>query len=694
MSRPTLQSNHAVPIHRISVKSFALLCVSILILLFCCKSSHAAAGQTVQGNVPHFASSATVLGREDSDKVIEISVWLQIHNQADLDALAKDLYNPNSPSYRHWLTPEELASRFAPTLAEAKTVQSYLESKGFKLVRMDPKNFYVRVSGTVRNVEAAFHVSLNQYQLGTKVVRANDSEPSIDEEVAPLIRHISGLDSVELGSSTVSQSAAPEGIRPHVPKAVSAANTSTSFFTSDCFTGFRVANFTTNGTYPRAFYHGNNYTSSEVGCGYTPTEIQSAYGLNSLYQRGFDGTGQTIVIVVYCGSPTITDDANAFSAMFGLPPLTAANFKILQSAPSTCAQSFNPNVNSPVEWAHAIAPGANIDLVEAPDTGVQDIDQAILYAVNNHLGSVINGTYGTPEQFLSASELATENQILEMAAVSGIAANFPTGDQGDGNDGISTNSPTVQAPASSPFATAVGGISLALNPDNSIAWQTGWGAHEGSLRVGGVLGFPVASAEILGGSGGGSSETYAKPPFQHALAGKLRLVPDVSWVADFNTPGVIAISHPGQFPPIEYVTTGGTEMAVAMFSGLWAIANQAAKTPLGQAAPYLYAGYDAALPAGSVTDIVPYSNSTNVTGEFQASATSTTLYKSWTLAGVPEGTAFYSAFYDFPGVEDTTFLLVFGLDTTLTITKGWDNVTGEGVPNPVAMVNNIIEKFK
>jgi subtilase family serine protease len=694
MPQPTFQSNRAISIRSISVKSSSLLYISTLLLLFCCISSHAAAGQSMHGNMPHFASSAMVLGREDSDKVIEISAWLQPHNQASLDALAQNLYDPDSPSYRHWLTPDDLTNRFAPTSAEAKTVQSYLESKGLKLVRMGPNNFYVRVSGTVRNVEAAFHLNLNQYQMGARIVRANDSEPYLDQEVAPLIRHISGLDSVEYASTAVSRPAAPAG-GALSQQVVSEANITPGFFTSDCFTGFRIANFTTNGTYPLAYYHGNNYTAAQPGCGYTPGEIQTAYGLNTLYQRGFDGTGQTIVVIGLCGSPTITADANAFSAMFGLPPLTAANFKILQSAPSTCAQPFNENVNTPVEWAHAIAPGANIDLLIAPDSDTQDVDQALLYAINNHLGNVISGTYGTPEAFVSDAELVTQNQILEMAAVSGISANFPTGDQGDGDDGISTHGPTVDTPASAPYATAVGGITLALNSDNSIAWQTGWGTNEGGLRRGGVLGFgyPVATGS-LGASGGGTSGTFAKPPFQHALPGKLRLVPDVSWVADYFTAGVIAITHPGQFPPIEYMPTGGTGMAVAMFSGLWAIANQAAKTPLGQAAPYLYAGYNGALPAASITDIVPYSDGANVTGDFRASAASTTVYHSWTLADVPQGTVFYSAFYDSPDEQDTTLLLIFGLDSTLTLTKGWDNVTGVGAPNPVAMINAIIEKFK
>ncbi len=94
--------------------------------------------------------------------------------------------------------------------------------------------------------------------------------------------------------------------------------------------------------------------------------IQAAYNL-TVYAEGFDGTGQTIGIIDWCGSPTIQNDANAFSAQFGLPALTSSNFAITYiPSPSTCDAPIRVEINIDVEWAHAVAPGANINLIVPP----------------------------------------------------------------------------------------------------------------------------------------------------------------------------------------------------------------------------------------------------------------------------------------------------------------------------------------
>ena len=108
--------------------------------------------------------------------------------------------------------------------------------------------------------------------------------------------------------------------------------------------------------------------------------IQAAYNLTGLYAEGYNGAGQTIVIMDWCGSPTITEDANTFSKKFGLPKLTSSNFNIIDyPGPSDCS-GVNPQINLEVEWAHAIAPGANIDLIIAADGSYEDVDEATYYA--------------------------------------------------------------------------------------------------------------------------------------------------------------------------------------------------------------------------------------------------------------------------------------------------------------------------
>jgi hypothetical protein len=121
-----------------------------------------------------------------------------------------------------------------------------------------------------------------------------------------------------------------------------------------------------------------------------------------------------------------------------------------------------------------------------------------------------------------------------------------------------------------------------------------------------------------------------------------------------------------------------------MFSALWAIANQAAGQPLGQAAPYLYS-----LPSNAITDVVPQTSKTNVTGVVTDSSGKTS-YTAAELAEVPGySQPFLSAIWDYP-LDELNVLLTFGTDSGLNVTKGWDNVTGLGTPSGTDFVRAFV----
>ncbi len=641
--------------------------------------------QTVQGNTPRFVDSAVIVNHEEATKEIEVSLWLNPHNKAALDQLAKDVYDPKSASYRHFLKNDELQKRFAPSAAEAAMVAKYLQQHNLQVVSTEENNWFVRARGTVSAVESAFHVQLNNYIVNGEIVRANVHDPFVDPAVAPLVSHISGMTSAAFTHPNQTR-AAPSLGTTKGPQAsgFTADNTASSdFFVSNCFPGTKTETMDTAGGYPKAKYFGNDYYASYTGpgCGYTPTEIQAAYHLTDLYKEGLDGTGQTIVIIDWCGSPTILADANAFSARFGLPKLTSANFTTLEYPAKSYCSAPDVEINIDVEWAHAIAPGASIFLLVPPSASFQDIDAAEFYAINRGFGNVISGSYGAPEAFVSPTELATQDLINEIGAIQGVSADFSSGDYGDFV--AATGVQTVSAPASSAYATAVGGIALALNTDNSIKWQTGWGNNQTLLDDTGSVASPPEIFGFVGGAGGGPSGFFAKPPWQAALPGPARQLPDISWLADPYTGGVIAITTPNQYPPISYQVWGGTSLACPMFSALWAIANQAAgkNAPLGLATVSLYS-----MSQWTITDIKPKNSWSNVSGTVWDSATKSTKYSDTDLIGQPE--PFYSAFWDYPGSAYTTIDLSFGTDSSLTITPGWDNVTGLGVPVAKSFVNS------
>src|SRR6202451_1294061 len=160
-------------------------------------SASTAGGKLVSNNTPSYVATAKNLGSENSAKVIEVSIWLQLHNRSQFDALTQSLYDRSSSNYHHWLKPNDIAARFAPTVEEAKTVQQFFAAHNLAVVKTGPNNFYVRARGTVGDVEKAFQVQLNNYQVGDKTIRANAGDPYVEGPAGPLVRAVSGLDTEE-----------------------------------------------------------------------------------------------------------------------------------------------------------------------------------------------------------------------------------------------------------------------------------------------------------------------------------------------------------------------------------------------------------------------------------------------------------------------------------------------------------------
>ena len=190
-------------------RKFGLAVLLVTLIASVALPAAAGTGQFIAHNTPRYVTTAKNLGTENPAKTIEVSVWLNPHNRSQMDELARQLYDRTSPTYRHFLSRGQVASRFAPTAEEAKTVQSFLEAHNLKLVKTGPSNFFVRVRGTVGDVESAFHVVLNNYEVRGKVVRANDRAPFVEGPAAALVRSISGLDSGEYEHPMMSRTAVP-----------------------------------------------------------------------------------------------------------------------------------------------------------------------------------------------------------------------------------------------------------------------------------------------------------------------------------------------------------------------------------------------------------------------------------------------------------------------------------------------------
>ena len=662
-------------------------------------------------------AQGTNMGPEDQTKQISVTVWLNLHDKQALDALVQEMYDKDSPNYHHFLTMEQYKSQFAPTAKEAATVSNFLATHNLKVTSVDKLNHFVVAQGAVADAQAAFGVKVNRMLLNGRMHRMNASEPSVAGPAGGLISAVQGLSDLSYRAH-VSAAINPETGAPFAGVPLSAAGPDGLFFSADCLRPPELRTFTTGGGFPLATYFGNRYGADITNnappnlppCGYDAVEMQRAYGLDKLYGRNLDGTGQTIMIVDAFGSNTIVDDANLFSSLNGLPALTTSNFAIFTpNGPTTCtatngciAGNWQFETTLDVEWAHAIAPSANIVLVLGADNSFTNLDIANLFAIENGFGNVLSNSFGIPEvvlvQFLP-SELVVENGISEIAAALGISQQVSTGDFGDNlavdKADFGIDSVSAGANADSPFATAVGGTSTFLDSKHNIKLQTGWGLN--FVRIADPTPNPPTVPPLFfgfqSGSGGGASIVYAKPKFQKHVHGKFRQTPDIAMNADPDT-GVEIIVTPTSVPgdPVDVEVFGGTSLSCPMFSAFWAIANQANVAvgggSLGQAAPILYG-----LPDEAIRDVnlKPSDTLFNVSGVILNPPNPPTFESATALAQPLENTKlFLSALFQSPG-STRWDVFTFGTDSSLTTGPGWDNVTGLGTPNGEKFVDEVLE---
>ncbi|MGO9332712.1 MAG: S8 family serine peptidase [Acidimicrobiales bacterium] len=342
-----------------------------------------------------------------------------------------------------------------------------------------------------------------------------------------------------------------------------------------------------------------------IAC-YEPAQIQKAYNLWPLFKKGVDGSGQTIVIVDSFGSPTIAHDLTVFDRTFKLaaPP----SLEVIQPAgrvpsytESSDREGWAGETTLDVEYAHVMAPGASILLVETPtseDEGTSGFPQIVaaeLYVINHHLGGVISQSFSATEQTFPTAQalLALRNAYLDAAEptnnVTVLAASGDTGAVDVGPDGSTYyDFPVTSWPDSDPLVTAVGGTQLHLDakgdrtgPDN--VWNDTYDVAANEYIDGGAGPNPLAG-------GGGKSIIFERPAYQNGVAsvvGQHRGVPDISMSAACDGAVDSYQSFAGQSPG--WYPTCGTSEATPLFAGVVALADQEAGYPLGLINPALYA---------------------------------------------------------------------------------------------------------
>jgi subtilase family serine protease len=340
----------------------------------------------------------------------------------------------------------------------------------------------------------------------------------------------------------------------------------------------------------------------QIAC-YLPAQIQQAFNLPRLYREGITGRGQTIVIVDSFGSPTVARDLARFDRAARLP--APPSLKVIQPAGRVPAYVQTANregwageTDLDVEYAHTIAPGASILLVETPTsenegtTGFPQIVAAEKYVISHHLGGVISQSFSATEQtFPSKRSLLSLRGAYIDAARRGVTVLAASGDSGAADSTFDEATyylhPVTSWPDSDPLVTGVGGIRLHLNAagDNvkrPTVWNDTYDVATNQFVMGDDGPNPLAG-------GGGKSVIFARPSYQNGVrdvVGDSRGVPDISMSGACNGAADMYQSFGGQ--PAGWYPTCGTSEATPEFAGIVALADQVAGHPLGLINPYLY----------------------------------------------------------------------------------------------------------
>ncbi len=293
-----------------------------------------------------------------------------------------------------------------------------------------------------------------------------------------------------------------------------------------------------------------------AGGGFSPAQIEQAYGFSSISFNGTAGTGkgETIAIVDAYNDPNIQSDLNTFDNEFGLPATTVirVNENGGASYPSSDPTGgWELEESLDVEWAHAIAPQATIMLVEASSANDTDLLAAVQYAASR--ANVVSMSWGgnefSGEQAYDSADFAHPGVVYVASA----------GDSGA----------PAEWPAASSNVLSVGGTALSLGTANAWLSETGWSD-----------------------GGGGPSAYEAQPSYQAGVVTQTstaRATPDVAYDASPSTGVGVYDSVPYEGESLGWIEVGGTSAGAPQWSALLAIADQGralnSQSPLNSGGP-------------------------------------------------------------------------------------------------------------
>jgi subtilase family serine protease len=569
---------------------------------------------TLAGNTrpeARFANDRGALPADFSLDHMQLLLKRPAATEAALVSFIDSLSDRTSPNFHHWLTAAQLGETYGPAQTDIAAVTTWLNAHGFTVNGIATSRMTIDFSGTVAEVNSAFHTEMHRLDVGGASHIANMSDPQLPAALSGVVAGITSLND----------------FRPH--------------------TNFRRR---------------TQYTATPTGgtkeYAVVPADLATIYNFNPVFAAGVTGTGQTIVVIedtnVYS-----TADWTKFRSEFGLSKYTSGSFK--QVHPTGSSKCGNPGVNDAegeaildAEWSSAAAPNATIELASCSDTSTVFGGLIALQNLINGSSppSIVSISYGECEAENGATQNAAYYTTYQQAAGEGISVFVSSGDEGaascDADLANATHGIGVSGFTSTPYNVSVGGtdfgdtyagkLSTYWSSTNSstygsaksyvpeipwddscasalIAYANGYSTTYGSngfcnsstgenyyLTTASGSGGPSGCATgspAKSGVVGGTCKGYAKPSWQKILgnpADGVRDIPDVSLFAAngvWNHYYLFCDSDPEDGTPctgapINWAGAGGTSFASPILAGIQALVNENQGESQGNPNPVYY----------------------------------------------------------------------------------------------------------
>jgi kumamolisin len=487
------------------------------------------------GSERKLVPGSQVIGPSDPSEEVAVSIRLRSRRSSgELESHATSL-GLQALGERTYLTNDEYAAAYGADPSDVAAIEAFARRHQLSLLRVDPVQRIMVISGRAETISAAFDVKLVQYSSPNGQYRGRLGSVHLPSDISAIVEGVFGLDNRRQA-------------RPHIILPATAARLR--------------AGATTEATRQAA----------DVAS-YYPPQVGAFYD----FPANLNGSGQCIGLVEFGGGFSQSDLQAYFNQLnLPVPHVTAVSVDGTRNQPGADPNS-DGEVLLDIEVAASLAPGATIVVYFAPFTeqGWVDVISAAVHDTT-HRPSVLSISWGYTEgqDIWTSQAISAVDQAFQAAAVLGITICCASGDDGS-EDQLEDGHAHVDFPASSPYVLACGGTSLQVSGGR----RTGESVWNNGKRASGG-----------GAGGGGISDMNPLPSWQHGIVPPSvnpdhhvgRGVPDVAGDADENSGYTILVD--GQ----QVTNVGGTSAVAPLWAALLARVNQQLGKPVGYLTPLLY----------------------------------------------------------------------------------------------------------